>query len=129
MQLIKTVGVAVIRHSRLLVVRKSGTAKYLLPGGKIAAGESEIACAAREVFEELSTYVLKLDFIGEFVDIAANEPEALVSIRLYRGELEGEPIPSGEIEEIRWFDLGSQRTEMLAEVIKNQILGLLPAFL
>ncbi|MDQ4110455.1 MAG: NUDIX domain-containing protein, partial [Actinomycetota bacterium] len=37
----------------MLTVRKNGTTKFMLPGGKLEPGESAAEAAVREVAEEL----------------------------------------------------------------------------
>ncbi|GEM_PF-992213 len=44
-------GIALDGHRRLLMVRKKGI--WILPGGKIETGESELICLIREIKEEL----------------------------------------------------------------------------
>jgi 8-oxo-dGTP diphosphatase len=83
------VGVAVIRHGRVLAALRPGpSGGWEFPGGKVEAGESDEAAAAREVREELGLDVR----IG-----ASLGPEQPVGdrylLRVYAGELlTGEPV-------------------------------------
>ncbi|POF63356.1 NUDIX hydrolase [Novacetimonas maltaceti] len=50
---IRVVCAAIVRDGALLCVRKSGTALFMLPGGKPEAGEEALATLHRELVEEL----------------------------------------------------------------------------
>lgn len=77
----------------------------MLPGGKPEAGERDSECLLREVREELgATPRDELEPFGTFEADAANEPGRKVLARLYRLCLLSEPRPSGEIEEVVWYD-------------------------
>jgi 8-oxo-dGTP diphosphatase len=124
MNIIKKIGLAVINDHQLLVARKTNTKKFLLPGGKIDNIESDLQCIEREIMEELCCEVEtnSLKFIGEFTDVAANEPNTLVTVKLYLGKTSGSMRPAREIEEIKWFDPKVHDVNILADSIKNKIL-------
>jgi hypothetical protein len=42
---------------------------------------------------------------GEFTDVAANELDTFVAMKLYKGQLIGTACASREIEEIHWLNL------------------------
>ncbi len=115
-------GLAVIRDGKLLVVRERGTVKFLLPGGRPHEGESVEEALRREVKEELDADVedASVTYYGTFEDVAANEPDTVIQIAVYRGELEGGLTPSSEIEEVAW--IGSRHKLTLAPSIRNKIL-------
>ncbi|KRF34898.1 NUDIX hydrolase [Nocardioides sp. Soil805] len=100
-------AVAFVRDGRVLTVRKRGTCRFMLPGGKLEPGESAYAAAVREVCEEVGLEVDDLTLLGRFTADAANEPGHLVESTVYAASLpEGaEPAPAGEIAELRWVDL------------------------
>jgi len=116
-------GLVIIRDGKLLINRKKGTNLFLLPGGKPKKGESVINCLIREIKEEHKVRLIKegISLIGEYEDIAANEPNTLISIRVYGGDIKDEPVPSSEIEEQRWFGI-KDNTKILSPVLKNYIL-------
>lgn len=105
---IHKVGAAIIRGDRILLCRKQG--KLILPGGKIEAGETELACLTRELREELGdvAFVDPVKF-GTF-DHATPKP---IRIELYLGRLNGEPVASGEIEAIEWFGPASDAAQLI----------------
>lgn len=104
---ITKVGLAVVKDRKLLMVR-NGKHKTMFStlGGKIEAGEGDVACLRREVREEAATEVAlsTLKFLGEFTGAVLGHDNTFVTIRLYAGELLGEPVPSSEIVEVRYFD-------------------------
>lgn len=101
------VGLAVIKDRKMLMVRnfKHGDLFSTL-GGKIEAGEDDLACLKREVKEEADTEVVtdSLAFLGAFKGAIVGKDNSFITIRLYKGELVDEPQPSSEIVEVRYFD-------------------------
>jgi 8-oxo-dGTP diphosphatase len=101
------VGLAVIKDHKMLMVRsaKHGDAFSTL-GGKIEPGEDDIQCLVREVKEEAATEVDldSLEYLNAFKGAIIGRENTFITIRLYKGELRGEPTPSSEIVEIRFFD-------------------------
>lgn len=102
------VAAVVLRDAagRVLSVRKRGTQRFMLPGGKLEAGESSADAAVREVREELG---LELDpaglrFLGPFVTDAANEPGhgLRADVYAYERAVAGESA-AAEIAEVRWL--------------------------
>nr|WP_298586691.1 NUDIX domain-containing protein [uncultured Kocuria sp.] len=88
----------------LLTVRKRGTERFMLVGGKLDPGESPAAAAVRETAEEVG---LRLDtaqllLLGEFEAPAANEAGTWVRCTVFTAPLTGRPVPLAEIEELRW---------------------------
>jgi mutator protein MutT len=97
------VAAAVVeREGRYLVTRRlKGThleGLWEFPGGKCEAGESEQACLAREIREELGCDAR----VGEKILAVAHEyPGRTVELHFYRCSVEGEPSPLLQ-QEIRW---------------------------
>jgi len=113
---------------KVLLVRKRGTAVFMLPGGKPDKGETELACLEREIAEELNS-TIELESIrrtGDFTDKAANEPNAQVEAVVFEGKLSdsGIAVPSAEIEEVLWHDPWEEHPQ-IAPLVKNQIFPLL----
>jgi 8-oxo-dGTP pyrophosphatase MutT (NUDIX family) len=100
------------------------TTDYILPGGRIEDGESDIVCLAREIREELAVRLDKesLEFVGEYVDVAAGDATKDVSIRLYVGKIVGVPIPSHEIVKFSWLGREGLVTDRVSPIIRNKIL-------
>lgn len=124
--IIEVVG-AVIRDAagRLLTVRKRGTRRFMLPGGKREAGEDDFAALAREIREELAVELVRSEPIGRFEAEAANEPGAIVRSHAYALEIAGEIAIGAEIEELRWVDPTAPGDVPLAPLLVRCILPLI----
>jgi 8-oxo-dGTP diphosphatase len=120
---VEVVG-AVIRDEagRLLTVRKRGTVRFMLPGGKREAGEDDLAALAREVFEELGASVVSASLLGRFEAPAANEPDATVVSYAYLAEVTGEIAIRAEIEELLWIDPAAPPDVPIAPLLLAEIL-------
>lgn len=105
---IKVSAVALFNaDGELLTVRKRGTSKYMLPGGKPGSGESARACAIREILEEVGVVLRPEELIdlGHWVAPAANEPQTDVHAAVFSyGRVVGEVHIQAEIDAKRWID-------------------------
>lgn len=117
----------------LLLCRPYAYDDLILPGGVREFGESDTACLAREISEELGDDVTleqtSLQFFGEFEDVAggpAGDRGKRVRIRLYLGEVIGTPHASEEIRELVWLAPGAQEYS-LTPILRNQIVPALIA--
>lgn len=109
---------------RVLAVHKRGKPahEFIVPGGKIEAGETDEQCLRRELMEELGVTVKAFTFYGEFADVAIYEPKRLV-MRAYVVEITGEPVSSCEIDQLAWLgaDFASSGYRF-ASILGKQIL-------
>ncbi|MDP2720973.1 MAG: NUDIX domain-containing protein, partial [bacterium] len=109
-KIIEMVGFLVFKDRKFLMVRshKNEEVFYLL-GGKLDKGESDIDCIKREVKEEVDCDVddSSIEYLNEFQDVAHGKENTLLRVRIYKGNLFGEPKPSSEIADIGWFDTNS----------------------
>jgi 8-oxo-dGTP diphosphatase len=120
------IGLLVLRGDQVLFCRKNReTSKLILPGGRVESGESDSACLARELREELGdVHCADLELVGTYQDRAAHDDPSVVRtlrLTLYRGRLEGEPRPCSEIRELVWFGPTADRNQ-LSPIFLNQIL-------
>lgn len=126
--IVEVVG-AVIRDAagRLLTVRKRGTVRFMLPGGKREPGEDDLAALAREVREELGVAITSARLLGRFEAAAANEPGATVRSCAYIVGVAGEISIQAEIEELLWIDPVAPPGIPIAPLLLSQILPALIA--
>ena len=101
------VAAVVIRDEdgRILVVRKRGTAKFMLPGGKIEPEETPARTAVREAHEELGV-TLDVDGLmrlGEWTAPAANEDGRTVHGHIYAHPWVAGVRACNEIDEVLWL--------------------------
>lgn len=116
------VGLAMVQHGQLLVVRKKGSHTFILPGGKPEGKERDVATLRRELKEELGCSLGSVRYEGTFKDTAADLQNTVVVVRLYAGNVAGVPRPASEIEEVAWISICSPARVPLAPSISNQIL-------
>lgn len=126
--LIEVVG-AVIEDARgqVLTVRKRGTTRFMLPGGKREPGEDDLTTLRRELAEELGVRLVSADLLGRFEAPAANEPGATVRSCAYRVRIDGEIAVQAEIDALLWIDPRTSPLEGIAPLLTSQILPALIA--
>jgi 8-oxo-dGTP diphosphatase len=120
------IGLAVTSGNRVLLVKKRGGHRFILPGGKPEVGEEDLDTLRREIQEELGCAIeaKTVEFLGSFTDVAADMVDVRVTVRLYKGDLIGRPSPKSEIETLRWVG-NREDEEFLAPSLRNQILPFL----
>lgn len=120
------VAAVVLRDAGGLIatVRKRGTARFMLPGGKLEAGEDARDAAARECLEELGVVVeaSSLEWLGDFVAPAANEPGQRVRGTVFTYPNIGHLEPRAEIEALRWLDPVAPLPPDLAPLLEHHVL-------
>jgi len=104
------------KHRRVLTIRKSGTQRFMLPGGKPEAGEDLRATAIRELAEEVGLDLAEDDLLdwGIHDDVAANEPDTTVRAGVYAWchRAADTLLPAAEIAELRWMELDRPTGEL-----------------
>jgi 8-oxo-dGTP diphosphatase len=115
---------AIIRDTDgwLLVVRKRGTTRYMLPGGKPESGEGPADTLARELREELGLALTAATAFGRFEAQAANEPGRRVVGHVHLAQVDGAPQVLAEIEDARWLSPEPPYPVPLAPLLEHQIL-------
>lgn len=96
---------AIIRDRKILFVRDKGEDFFKNVGGKIENNETSEECLKREINEELGVDLINTPqyYFSLPVTKAANNPDVTIEIHLYKCEIEGNPKPSAEIEELHWL--------------------------
>lgn len=113
------------RAGEVLVVRKSGTTAFMLPGGKLEAGEPPRAAALREVEEELGVRIGPDDVVelAQWRGPAANEPDTDIFSTVFLSSVTIDPHPANEIAECAWIDLENSAGLRLAPMLTEFLLG------
>ena len=119
-------AIAMSAEGKTLLVRKRGTAAFMLPGGKLSGEEAALDALEREIEEELACGVdrAQLRTLGTYRAPAAHEPGFTVEAELFAAALVGEPRPSGEIDEIVWIDPDGEGPYPLAQLARRHALPL-----
>lgn len=121
------VAAVVIRDDdgRVLVVRKRGTDRFMLPGGKIEQGETPGDAAVRELREEVGAELdpEALVLLGEWTAPAANEPDHLVHGHIFEHPFVPRLSVRAEIEELLWLHPTEMRSrDDLAPLLVTRVL-------
>lgn len=113
-------------EGELLMVRKKGSKYFQLPGGKIAAGESDSEALVRELREELQfdAAPATLQFIGRHVTQAVNERDTLVEgyIYLIKLAMKFDFPPQAELEEVQWINKANWQDYRLAHLAEEFVI-------
>lgn len=113
-------------RGRLLSVRKEGTSRFMLPGGKLEPGETARDAAIREIREEVGVELADVELLGEFHGAAANEPGATLESTVFTARALGEPVACAEIAEVRWVDPADLPADLpLAPLLEHQVVPVL----
>lgn len=129
-------AVAFVRGGQVLTVRKQGTDRFMLVGGKLEPGESARDAAIRESAEEVGVAVADPEPVGDFLSEAANEPGHSLHSTVFLVDLADdgppadEPAAAAEIAELRWVDLARAAAgeyDDLAPMLEQHVLPVLMA--
>ena len=113
----------------VLTVRKRGTSRFMLPGGKPETGETPAQTAVREVQEEVGValHAETLRPLGVLRAAAANEDGFEVEADVFEHALDAPVAVGAEIAELRWLDPDAPLPLDLAPLLRDRVLPLLRA--
>ena len=114
-------AVALVRDGHVLTVRKRGTERFMLVGGKLEPGESARDAALRETWEEVGLRIESATLLGEFHSMAANEPDHTLHSTVFWVESDAEQVASAEIAEVRWTPVRDHPDD-LAPMLEHHVL-------
>lgn len=114
-----TVDIAIFdKYSNLLVGKKKGMTKCILPGGFIDVNENPEDAASRELFEETGIQTNKLELVGAYkVNDWRTRGETKVSnmTLLYKGLYNEQPISANDdLDTLNWIELGELQRNYLS---------------
>jgi len=98
---VRAAGGLVVRDGTVLLVHRPKYDDWSFPKGKCDEGESDEACALREVAEETGLRCELLEEIGETSYIDGKGRPKVVRYWSMRA-VDGEFAPQDEVDEIRW---------------------------
>jgi len=99
--IVRAAGGLVLRDGKVLLVHRPKYDDWSFPKGKCDDGESDEACALREVEEETGLRCELLEEVGETSYRDAKGRPKIVRYWRMRA-LAGEFVPHDEVDEIRW---------------------------
>lgn len=120
-------GGVIIRDRHFLVTRSMGKSFFIAPGGKLEGAETPVEALKREMKEEvqIDIKIETLKALGTFYAEAAGKDGVRLRMDVFIiNDYDGEPIPSSEIEEIRWINTQTKNTE-IGSIFKHDVMPLL----
>lgn len=111
----------IIQDGKLLLVRKKGTKIFISPGGKPNPGETEKDCLCREVREELGVIMTSAEIYRTDYSISVFEDDN-IKVTSYLVEISGKPVPSSEIEEIRWVSVADVPSLSVGSIFRDGVI-------
>jgi ADP-ribose pyrophosphatase YjhB (NUDIX family) len=96
-------------EGRLLLARRAVEpflGKWDCPGGFLEEGEHPVDGLRRELVEETGLVAGPMRFVGVWMDVYGETPDAVATLNIYWKVSvdEGEPVPADDVSELRWFD-------------------------
>jgi 8-oxo-dGTP diphosphatase len=111
-----------IRGRAVLFARSRDHELFYSVGGKREEGETDAEALIREVLEETSAHILRdtIKHICTFEGVAHGKAEGTrLRVACYDAQVEGEPIPSNEVNTLEWFTTadGNRTTDTGREIL------------
>ena len=105
---VRAAGAVVVRGSEpveVLVIHRPQYDDWTLPKGKVEAGETDEACAAREIEEETGVRVRQLGRELPSVRWQDRNGEPKVCRYWLVDEFDGDAVPQNEVDAVEWLPL------------------------
>ena len=120
MKKIHKIGAIILNNKRILVGKKHD--KFIIPGGRIEAGENYVDCLKRELREEFGVDVLSHEYFGTFEDEAALDPGMKIKMDVYLVGVKGKPRASGEITEALYMNSKNKNSVKLGSILEKFVI-------
>ncbi len=117
-------GGVLLKDRKFLVAKSKKHPIFMMPGGKIEAGETPVQALCRELQEELNVIVKSEDatLVDSFEEPASMNPSLLLKMDVFLVKnWEGEPVASSEIGDLRWIDSHPPEAEVGSVIFKKVI--------
>jgi 8-oxo-dGTP diphosphatase len=127
LKIIHKAGGVIVQDRRFLVTRSFGKDFFIAPGGKLEQGETPIQALKREMVEEVKVEidVESLEHLGTFEAEAIGQKDVHLVMDVYViNNFKNDPIPSSEIEEIKWINTQTKDIS-LGSIFEHEIMPLL----
>lgn len=118
---VHAIAAIILNGKRVLSVREKDTEVWLIPGGGHKSGETHEETLKRELWEELSVALKEVEFFGQVIEPAIWE-DGEVAADIYFAKVEGKPIPSSEIVEIKWFEAAYPSGEKMGSILRKRVI-------
>lgn len=121
-------GGLILKDRKVLLERHGGKDIYIVPGGKLEAGESAQEALIRECEEEFHIAVKEIDleYVGKFASRATHNPDKIVQIETFIiKKWQGEITLDDGIEGIVWVNAKTMKDYNVSDIAENNILPLL----
>ncbi len=118
-------GGVLVKNRRALAVRSHKDREhFLIPGGKIEAGETVLEALQRELEEELRIQIEigQVSHIGSFSSSLDTRTGEITIEAFMINNWRGEPVANSEIAELYWCDSQNSAGVKLGSVFEKQIL-------
>tara|TARA_Y100000310_G_C20274607_1_gene619642 strand:- start:152 stop:532 length:381 start_codon:yes stop_codon:yes gene_type:complete len=116
--MIHKIGAVILRDKKIFVGKKKH--KFIIPGGRIEAGENHEECLRRELQEEFRLNLVSHTLFGEYEAEAALDPGLKIKMVVYLVNVDGEPIPDNEITEAQYVN--SQSDIKMGSIVEHQVI-------
>jgi len=104
-------AVAIVKDSKILMLKRSDSGNWTMPGGTMEIGETLVDCALREVKEETGLDIEILDLIGTYTDpnivieYSDGEVRQEFGLLYYGSVIGGNVSIDNESTDYKWIDL------------------------